>query len=198
MKFLSKNQDSVILKERLTYKENAAENNRRLNALLLTEQKNFCAYTEKYIESLDSVEVEHFDSTIKYNDDYYNYYAVLRKANEYKIKKDKMYAGAAFFKSLFFQDAANFGQRVVYGDGVYSEKNEEDYEAKALIDFLGFNEAPLYEERLKHIKRLQEVFEAAKWDKERQMSYFRNHQRELSFITAIEQEMDIDMSEFYT
>jgi hypothetical protein len=50
---------------------------------------------------------------------------------------------------------------------------------------------------MKHIKRLQEVFEETKWDKERQMSYFRNHRNELSFVTAKEQEMEMDMSEFY-
>ena len=144
MKFLSKREDSAILKLGLTYNKNASENNRKLNELLLAEQKNFCAYTEKYIGPLDSVEVEHLNSSKKYNDDYYNYYTVLRKANEYKIKKDKKYVGATFFDSLFFQDDTNFRQRVTYADGIYYELNEEDTEAKELIDFLGFNEAPLY------------------------------------------------------
>jgi hypothetical protein len=198
MKFLNKNQDSVILKEGLTYKENAAENNRKLNELLRVEQKNFCAYTEKYMESLDSVEVEHFDSSKKYSDNYYNYYAVLRKANEYKIKKDKNYVGAPFFESLFFQNDTNFQQRVTYADGIYYELNEEDTEAKELIDFLGFNEAPLYEARRNHIKSLKKIFEAANWDKERQISFFRDEQKHLSFITAIEQDLGLDLSEFYT
>ena len=51
---------------------------------MISEQKNFCAYTEKYLKPLDSPEVEHFNSKIKYQDDYYNYYAVLRAANLYK------------------------------------------------------------------------------------------------------------------
>ena len=51
---------------------------------LLLEQSNFCAYTEKYITGLDSVEVEHFNASIKYNDDYFNYYAVIRSANSGK------------------------------------------------------------------------------------------------------------------
>ena len=88
MKFLTKKDDSKILKEGLVYQENRAENNRRIRSLLVEEQHNFCAYTEKYFAELDSVEVEHLDASKKYDDDYYNYYAVIRAANERKIAKD--------------------------------------------------------------------------------------------------------------
>ena len=81
MKFLSKTKDSNILKRNLKYKKNDTQNNRILKEALLQEQKNFCAYTEKYIQQLDACEVEHFNSSLKYKDDYYNYYAVLRRAN---------------------------------------------------------------------------------------------------------------------
>lgn len=84
MKFFGKNPDSEILRENLTYQENRSENNRRIKEILIQEQHNFCAYTEKYFEPMDSVEVEHFDSSIKYIDNYFNYYAVLRKPNLYK------------------------------------------------------------------------------------------------------------------
>lgn len=197
MKFLSKKEDSEIRIEGLTYQENKAENNRRLKELLLLEQKNFCAYTEKYIQGLDATEVEHFNSALKYADDYYNYYAVVRKANEYKIKKDALYRDKSFFQNLFFQNLDTFIRRIGYVDGVYEEKEIDDVEAKNFIDFLGFNEHPLFEDRKKHVSRLKSVFEEAGWDKERQLAYFRAHPEELSFITAIEHELGLDLREFY-
>ena len=101
MKFFSKKEDSEILAKGLTYKKNKAEKNANLKELLIKEQFNFCAYTEKYFDELDSVEVEHFDSTKKYFDDYYNYYAVLRKPNLYKkMKSIKM---LLFFRVYFFK-----------------------------------------------------------------------------------------------
>lgn len=101
MKFLTKKATSTILAENITYKKNVGENNKKLKNLLITEQFNFCAYTEKYLEPLDSVEVEHFNPSLKYHDNYYNYYAVVRNANLYK--QDEKYVGAAYFKSLFFK-----------------------------------------------------------------------------------------------
>ena len=133
MKFLSKSEDSPILKRGLKYVKG---DNSELRKLLLEEQKNFCAYTEKYVEHLDSVEVEHFNSSIKKNDDYYNYYAVVRKANLYK--KDEKYNGAAFFDSLFFQKNFDSRIRFVPGDLVYEEINTGDTEAIDFIDFVGF------------------------------------------------------------
>ena len=131
MKFLGKKATSQILQEGLTYQKNRAENNNRLKDLLLKEQYNFCAYTEKYIQELDSSEVEHFNSIIKFADDYYNYYAVIRKANQYK--KDEKYKDAVFFHSLFFQDNNAFNRRVKYIDGTYEEIDQNDNEVKNLI-----------------------------------------------------------------
>lgn len=48
MKFLKKYKNSLILKNNLIYNRNA-QNNAKIKSLLLVEQKNFCAYTEKYI-----------------------------------------------------------------------------------------------------------------------------------------------------
>ena len=132
MKFLGKKATSQILQEGLTYQKNRAENNNRLKDLLLKEQYNFCAYTEKYIQELDSSEVQHFNSIIKFADDYYNYYAVVRKANQYK--KDEKYKTATFFHTLFFQNKEDFNRMVKYIDGAYEEIDQNDIEAKGLIE----------------------------------------------------------------
>ena len=190
MKFLSKQQSSVILKKGLTYKKD--RDNSKLREELQNEQKQFCAYTEKYIQELDSSEVEHFNSTLKYNDDYFNYYAVIRNANLYK--KDEAYKEASFFDSLFFQNEEEFNSRIKYVGGLYYETDENDEEAKDLIDFLGFNHSKLYKQRKRHVKRLSKTFEAAKYSTKDYIKYFREHKEELSFITAIEEEFKVDLS----
>jgi len=112
MKFLSKNSNSSILKNNLVYRDTNPPKNKLLKEELLKEQFNFCAYTEKYIQHLDSAEVEHFNSALKNNDNYFNYYAVLRSANQYK--KDEKYKDANFFKTLFFQDNQQFKNRIKF------------------------------------------------------------------------------------
>lgn len=194
MKFLSKRSDSTILAQNLTYQKNRPSTNLTLKQLLLEEQKNFCAYTEKYVEELDSVEVEHLNSAKKYNDDYYNYYAVVRVPNLYK--KDEAYADASFFESLFFQNAEQFNARIRFIDRMYEEIDESDIEARELIDFLGFNHDSLSRQRNRHVTRLKNRFEEAGYTQEQQLNYFREYPQELSFITAIEHELGLDLSEF--
>lgn len=189
MKFLTKNRDSDIFTEGYEYRKNV--DNSALRNKLLLEQKNFCAYTEKYVQELDSVEVEHFNSSKKYADDYFNYYAVLRKPNLYK--KDEAFKNHAFFESLFFQNKEEFSQRVQYCDGIYYEVDENDTEARDLIDFLGFNHASLASHRTKHVHRLKNIFKT--FSKAEISAYFSNHREELSFITALEIEFDLDFSE---
>jgi len=197
MRFLAKNPDSPILKQNLQYLVNNPANNKNLKMLLLEEQKNFCAYTEKYVDGLDSVEVEHFNAAKKYRDDYYNYYAVLRKANIYK--KDEKYKDAPFFDSLFFQTPDEFSKRIIYvkGDFIYMKIDVNDTEAAGFIDFLGLNQKELTENRKRHIARLKVIFSLAHFNYDKGIEYFRKHKDELKFITAIEVELDIDLSEFY-
>jgi hypothetical protein len=191
MKFLTKNLNSPIYTEGLTYRENSNNNNTLLREKLLLEQKNFCAYTEKYVQGLDSVEVEHFNASRKYNDDYFNYYAVLRKPNLYK--QDEKFKNHSFFDNLFFQNKDEFDRRIKYQDGYYYEVDENDTEASDLIEFLGFNHPSLSEHRSKHLKRLKSVLNS--FSTEQKLTYFKDHKQELSFITAIESEFGLDFTE---
>ena len=195
MKFLIKRDDSEILRQNLQYNRNAA-NNAKLKKLLLEEQCNFCAYTEKYIQSLDSTEVEHYDKSLKYKDDYYNYYTVIRQANLYK--KDEKYEGHAILKNKFFQRKGEFETRIVYlKQGFYEVVDPVDKDAEALIDFLGFNHSDLYTDRKRHINRLRTLFNDAGYNNTLILEHFRIYSESLSFITAIEVEFSIDLSEFY-
>jgi hypothetical protein len=192
MKFLGKRADSAILAEGLKYHKNRG--NSRLRAMLLEEQRGFCAYTEKRVAKPDSVDVEHFDPGRKYQDDYYNYYAVLRDANQRKRKKEAKHRGAAFFESRFFQDAGQLGRRVrfVAEWNVYEETDEADVEAAALIDYLGFNDPEVCEDRRLHVDRLRGLLRDAGW-KDGAVDYLREHPEELSFVTAIEARFGLDL-----
>ncbi|MBP9886133.1 MAG: hypothetical protein KBF93_07535 [Leptospiraceae bacterium] len=191
MKFLSKKTNSNISSQGLTYQDNRSANNKKLLNELISEQKNFCAYTEKYLKPLDSPEVEHFNSKIKYQDDYYNYYAVLRAANLYK--QDEKYPNASFFKNLFFQSEDELKKRIVYSDGIYQEVNPQDIEAKEFIDFLGLNDNRLYTERARHVHRIKHL--VSNYSKEEILDFLKRYKEELSFITALEVELNIDLTQ---
>jgi len=144
--------------------------------------------------------VEHFDRTKKGSDDYFNYYAVLQNANLRKTGKEKKYAGAPFFTSLFFQNREELERRIHYVpgeelDGIYEEAIDGDREAEAFIDYLGFNDSCLREDRRRHIKRLRDFFEIRRGTTDDTLEWFRNHPEELSFITAIEAEFGLNLSE---
>jgi hypothetical protein len=191
MKFLSKNINSEIYADELTYK--SGSDNSFLKFKILDEQKNFCAYTEKYIQGTDSTEIEHFDPSKKDDDNYFNYYTTLRSANERKIGKYKLYSEAAFFQTLFFQNAVTFNSKVMYDDFEYLPVNDEDQDAKDFIDYLGFNDDYLYSERIRHIERLKSTLSSFTEDQKKQ--YFNQFKGDLSYVTAIEDAFDLDLSD---
>lgn len=193
MKFLSKSKASVILAEGFVYKENSSKNNERLKKMLVAEQKGYCAYTEKYLQPMDSVEVEHLDATKKYADDYYNYYAVIRNANLYK--QDKKYRGASFLESLFFHDAVAVSERIGFSKNVFYELDENDAEARDFIDFLNLNHPALSGQRATHLALLQSTFNDGRYNEESIINYFKKHPEQLSFVTALEAGLGIQLFE---
>lgn len=68
-------------------------------------------------------------------------------------------------------------------------------EAIALIEYLGFNNNYLKQQRDRHSNRLKSVFKDAGYDsREQQLSYFIKHKEELDFVTAIEVEFGLDLT----
>jgi hypothetical protein len=186
MRFLAKRADSKILASGITYRENSAANNLKLKNGLIAEQRGFCAYTEKYLTPLESAEVEHFNSAIKYKDDYFNYYAVIRTANLYK--QDEKYKNASFFTSLFFQKSGELKARIGFESNIYFELDENDLEAREFIDFLNLNHPKLSEERKNHLSKLRDVFNG--YDNDKILAHFMKYPDDLSFITAVEKEFN--------
>lgn len=194
MRFLGKDPNSSILADGLAYSRSSTRQD--LRARLLAEQHGFCAYTERHVTDLDAVDIEHFDADKKAagDDDYYNYYAVTHVANQWKADKDRTggFRGASFFKSRFFQSAAEH-HRVRYDavDDAFVARDPADTEVVDLIAYLGFNEDVLIEERRAHVASLREVFDDANWDSDRRRKYFADYPHHLSFVTAIETGLDL-------
>ncbi len=194
MKFLTKNIQSSILSQGLVYLHNAAANNVLLKEKLFAEQKGFCAYTERFVE-IKECEVEHFNNTLKYKDNYYNYYAVLREANLRKRAKESEIDANAI--SLFFQNADNFNKRIKYNkkNHEYEVTNIDDNEADTLIEFLGFNDFELKSRRSNHLNRLKKNKKDSQYSDSEFIDYLKEFKQDnLSFVTAIEVEFGIDLS----
>jgi hypothetical protein len=193
MKFLSKKADSKILKAGIVYKLRG--NNTVLRNLLIEEQHNYCAYTEKYLQPLDQVDIEHIDSFIKgtVNDDYYNYYAVITTANKYK--KDRHYREASFLQNKFYQNQDELDRRIGFSNNIFFEIDDNDTEARDFIDFLGLNHPKLSDERKLHVKRISGLFENSGFDLDKIKGHFKKYPSELSFITALNIEYRYDFTE---
>ncbi len=200
MKFLIKDPKSPILREGMTYKENKSANNRQLLDALIKEQRGFCAYTDRYIgrSFRDATEVEHLNPALKYKDNYFNYYAVLRDANRRKTKKERQpeFKHASFLENLFFQNYDALFSRIRYvpEDHVYEAMDENDDEAEALIDYLGMNSYTLVKDRTDHVERIVDTCRDCDWSSDAILTHFINRPAELSFITALELRLSIDLS----
>ncbi len=186
MRFLRKKQDSNILKEELRYREKGE--NTHLRNELLNDQYGFCAYSEAFIRPIDLAEIDHFDPGKKNTDEdsYHNWYAVLPKFNRTKpIKLDK-------YLPILDPNSDEINDRIEYDDGYYFPVNEEDTEAENLIKFLGLNKYELAEERQNHISRIKQIREFCESDEEF-IKILSKDKFQLSFITALENELSIEL-----
>jgi hypothetical protein len=143
MKRIIKNLDSSIIQQKLIYKKGS---NKKLSAILLKEQKNFCAYTEEYIGINDAVDIEHFNPNLKYldTDSYQNWFMVKHKPNNLKRTN--------WIEPILHPIEDDFEQRLIYFEG-YFFYNPEDIATKNLIDLLNLNDEIFVKNRKKYIER---------------------------------------------
>ena len=76
----------------------------------------------------------------------------------------------------------------------YEAIRPDDEEACQLIHFLGFNDHPVSEERRKHVAKLKDLFDQAEWSAERRLEWLGRHRSELSFPTALEAALGLDLT----
>lgn len=122
MKFLKKDNNSIIVKKDLDYTNQ--NQRKRIRDLLLEEQFGFCAYSERYALNTDSVHVEHFDPRLKNTDkdNYNNWYAVLAWMNEHKSKNIEK------FLPILNPCSSDINNRIKYSNGEYKIVNENEKE----------------------------------------------------------------------
>lgn len=184
MKFLAKNTHSRIVQQDLSY---AKQSDRpAIRQILKAEQQGFCAYSERYLQNTDEVHIEHFDGRLKNTDQdsYHNWYAVLARINTTKAKKIKP------FLPILSPSNDNLGTRIHYTDKIFQPLDKEDIEADNLIKYLGFNKYELTTDRNNHIQRILYLKAQLEDDFE---DFLQNHPQELSFITALEVELDMPL-----
>lgn len=186
MKYLQKIDASEIVEEEWTYDKKS--DRPKIKRVLLEEQQGFCAYSERYVGKTDAVDIEHFDPRIKNttNDNYRNWYAVLHWLN---IHKPKLIVPHL---PILHPSAADLSERIIYEDGLFQIVEEGDTEAENLINFLGWNKPEVVEDRQKHVQRIQFMKEMLN-DNELFLNQLRNDKMNLSFATALEVELGIDV-----
>jgi CRISPR/Cas system Type II protein with McrA/HNH and RuvC-like nuclease domain len=83
MRKIVKHPNSIVISEKLRYKDGNSLNNSKISKVLYNEQKGFCAYTEEYIGRADAKDIEHFNPTLKggNEDGYYNWFLVKHQWN---------------------------------------------------------------------------------------------------------------------
>lgn len=182
MKFLRKNSELLASNSDLRYKKSG--DNSHIREKLMAMQLGFCAYSEKYLEHLDSVEIEHFDPRLKDTDrdNISNWHAVLRWMNAHKPKNIEPYLPLPNF------DSWNFS-RLEYSHGQFTCE-KDDVETKNLIEFLGVNRPEPTEARRKHVAQIAQI-QKLMGDLTLEEILRIEH---LSFPTALENELGIPVT----
>jgi hypothetical protein len=189
MKHLNKTNSSKILSENLSYDKQS--DRPKIKETLKKEQYNFCAYSKRHLQETDEVHIEHFDGRLKgtSNDSYYNWYAVLAWMNSHKAKKIEKY--------LPIIQPHEINNRIIYKKqlSIYTPKEDDDIEAQNLIDYLGLNKYEVYTDRNNHIYEAKQLFEMCNNNINQLKDFLKYNRKNLSFYTALEVELEIDLSD---
>jgi hypothetical protein len=182
MRFLKKTANSEILTQHLK----SPKHTQQIRELLKAEQRQFCAYTERFIGENDAaVDVEHFDPRLKNtdHDSYWNWYAVSHWLNLRKPRKIEP------FEPILQPYARDLLERIHYIDHEFQPVQADDREAQNLIDFLGMNRPELIDERFKHIELVRDLLELH-GSIESLADFLLKYPKNLSFFTALQAELD--------
>ncbi len=179
--------DSEIVTKNLKYPKSA----KAIREILEREQNGFCAYTEYRINAGFSVDVEHFNPTLKgtQNDGYENWYVVSHKFNNEKSNK------WTNFQPILHPTAKDFSKRIIYDkdDALYI-CNPKDKEAQNLINLLDLNNERLINDRKKWINSLRDLFaESQATDFQYWITHPESKRQLIQFPRAIETTFNIHL-----
>lgn len=185
--------NSEILTNELTYPRDKV----RIREVLVQEQSHFCAYTDEKMTAGYSIDVEHFNPTIKNttNDNYNNWFAVSTRWNKLKGTKNAIPRWDEH-QPLINPTDEQFESIVLY--------NSEDHrfysnttEGKKLIDYLNLNHNDLVEERKNYIKLLNNYIAESKPEDETTflINAFRRPTQEKNFPRVIKEVFNINITD---
>ncbi|AWG21350.1 hypothetical protein FFWV33_07320 [Flavobacterium faecale] len=184
MKRILKNPDSQIIVKKLLYKIGS---NKSLASILLSEQKNFCAYTEEFIGINDAADIEHFNPNLKLNDkdSYQNWFMVKHKPNNLKRTK--------WLEPILHPTDEDFEQRLIYFEGYFIHQ-PDDIATKNLIDLLNLNDENFVKNRKNFIQRRRERIQERAISPE---DYFKERILKeidsIKYLRAIQEEFNINI-----
>jgi hypothetical protein len=184
MRYLSKTESSRVLAEGWQYAR--ATDRPHIREALLTEQSRFCAYSERFIETLDAVDIEHFDPRLKDTDKdgYWNWYAVLHWMNQHKPHSIEK------FEPLPKPYDLTLPKRLRYVGDIFMPCDEADVEASNLIEFLGWNKPEVVKDRRAHVDRVLDLKKKLDMPLNEFVSWLMTRPKDLSFVTALEVALD--------
>lgn len=185
-----KTPDSKIVIDNLKYVSGNRNNNKKVEKILLEEQKKFCAFTDEHISRTDAKDIEHFNPELKdtSEDNYNNWFIVKNQWNKEKSYKWKN------FQPILHPTANDFEERVVYIDGDYFAKSDLDIEAKNLVSLLKLDDAELADKRKRYIARKREEIKVFGQDAFTFFSTLLDDDNcQVSYLRAIKEEFGIDI-----
>lgn len=194
MQYLIKNYSSEAVK--LKYSK-VSDRPKIKEILLQSEQKGFCAYTERFVKNTDSVHIEHFFPKAEYPDkidDYYNWYVVMAWINENRPKK--LTSQKEIFLPILLPHEESVSQKITYKNGEFIAVDEADTEAKNLIKFLSLNHFMLYKDRNAHVDNVRALRSFCS-NEEEFLEFLKSDKDNLSFATALKYELGIDVSQLF-
>lgn len=183
MRYLRKTEASKVIKQGWRYPTHRA----KIREELIEEQLGYCAYTECFLTPMHAVDVEHFDDRLKHQeeDGYWNWYAVLHKWNLRKRSIEN-------FLPILSPFDESLAQRITYLYGAFRSVNDDDVEAKNLIDFLMWNDPSLASERSNALARAKDIREISfSDDDEGFIAQWKRDPANLSYITVLEAELGL-------
>ncbi|GAB4023021.1 hypothetical protein GCM10028808_72270 [Spirosoma migulaei] len=189
MRRVNKLDNSIILQEKLTYKDGG--DNKRLTSTLCDEQHNICAYTEEYFGRFDKKDIEHFNPTLKDtpDDSYQNWFLVKAQLNGEKASKWERY------QPILYPTDDAFEERVIYFEGEYLAASINDQEAINLIRLLKLDDERLAFERRCYLENLKETIGLSKKTAQQFIDdLLKTRPSLVYYIRALEEELGIKVN----
>lgn len=187
MRYLPKSPHSPILSAAWRYEIKSQR--AKIRDALLAEQQGYCAYTERYIAPIDACDIEHFDNRIKgqLQDSYWNWYAVHHWVNLHKRSIEH-------YLPILLPYDPSVRERIEYRNGQFQPVRSDDQAAQNLIDFLRWNDPTIAAYRHKFVRRIKDLRALFADDEAGFIAYLLEHPENLSFITVLEAELGIKLS----